>query len=128
MMTPPFNRRWMFSEAMVRIYLFSALVGTSFFMLLFAFEFRLVFGGRLVLDLWAQLVLQVAFLVGALGLATVWAGMWVCMLNCERETLAGSVYLPVFVILGPLGTLIYYFVRYRKLVQHNSPITSAQSA
>ena len=64
-------------------------------------EFAVGFGGgRLALNLWIQLVLQVAFLIGALGLATVWAGMWVCMLNFERETLAGSVYLPVFVLLA----------------------------
>src|SRR4051812_7341321 len=128
MMSLPLDRRWMFSKTMTRLYFLSALIGVAFFILLFAFEFSLVFGGRMVLDLWAQLLLQVAFLVGALGLSTVWAGMWVCMLNCERETLAGSVYLPVFVLLGPLGTLIYYFARYRKLVQHNSPITSAQPA
>src|SRR6478736_8152997 len=129
MMTPVLNRRWMFSKAMARLYFRSALIAVGFFLLLFALEFRLVFGGGMVLELWLQFLLQLAFLVGALGLSTVWAGMWICMLNCEKETLAGSVYLPVFVLLGPLGTLIYYFVRFRKLVQHsNPPITSAQSA
>jgi hypothetical protein len=115
MMSPQIKRTWLFSDGAGRLYFWSAIAGISFLFILVGMDFRVGFAGGLNL-FWFRVLLLVLFAVGAIGLATVWIAMWLCLLNFEKESFAGSIYLPLFILLGPLATLMYYFARYRKLL------------
>lgn len=126
-MSPPINRAWLFSNGAGRLYFVSSLAGIAFFILLFAIEIRIGSMGALTLNPWVLVILQIIFYIGALGLSILWMAMWLCMLNFEKESIAGSIYLPLFILLGLFGTLIYYFARYRKLLitQSKAVVVSA---
>jgi hypothetical protein len=54
--------------------------------------------------------------------------MWLCLLNFEKETFSGALYWPLFLVLGPLGTLIYYFARYRRLLRTSRSVAVASAS
>ena len=64
-----------------------------------------------------RLVLQFIFTTGAVGLATLYIAMLIC-LRFDRESFAGGLFIPVIVLFGPIGALVYYLTRYRKLLNH----------
>ena len=65
-----------------------------------------------------RLVLQAIFTTGAVGLATLYIAMLICVLRFDRESFAGGLFIPVIVLFGPIGALVYYLTRYRNLLNH----------
>jgi hypothetical protein len=45
-----------------------------------------------------------------------YVAMLICVLRIDRESVAGGLFIPVIVLFGPIGALIYYFARYRRLL------------
>jgi len=125
MMTPPIRRSWIFSPAAGRLYFVSAILALSFFIFLFALVFREVLVGPIRETTLIDGVLLLFLIPSAGGLSIVWVAMWLCLLNFEKESFSGAVYWPLFLLLGPVGTLIYYFARYRRLLQRSQSVAVA---
>jgi len=130
MMTPPIRREWVLSVAAGRLFLLSGLASLALFIFLVALAFTQALFGPLPDDLAVKLFIMFFFVVGAFGLAVLWVGMWLCLLNFEKETFAGAIFALMFVLLGPLGCVIYYFARYRGLLDRelDPPKAAAVSA
>jgi hypothetical protein len=116
MMNFPIKRTWILSRTAGKIYFVSSIAGFGLFIFLFAIIFSESLMGPLPSGYLAQMFFQSIFGIGALGLATLWMGMWFCVLKFDRESIASGIYLVVFLLFGPLGSLVYYFARYRSLL------------
>lgn len=127
MLNFPIKRTWIFSKTAGKIYFVSAIVGFGFFIFLFAIVLSESLMGPLPSGYLLQVFLQIIFGLGALALGTLWVAMWFCVLRFDRESIAGSIYLPVFILFGPLGSLVYYFARYRRLLNSEPPKAVASS-
>lgn len=116
MMSFPIKRSWIFSRTAGKIYFLASIAGFGFFIFLFAIAFSESWMGPLPSGYLTQVFLQSIFGMGALGLATLWVAMRCCAIKFDRESIAGGISLPMFILFGPLGSLIYYFVRYQRLL------------
>lgn len=128
MMTPPIRRSWIFSPAAGRLYFVSALLGAGFLISLFAIAFTQALVGPLQETTLIHVALLLLLLPCACGFSIVWVAMWLCLLNFEKETFSGAFYWPLFLVIGPLGTLIYYFARYRRLLRMSQAVAAASAS
>jgi hypothetical protein len=119
MLSFPIKRTWIFSRTAGKIYFVSSLAGYGLFIFVFATVFSEVMIGPLPSGYLARLIFRSAFAIGALGLATLWVGMWLCVLRFDFESISGTIFLIVFIVFGPLGSLVYYATRYRKLLKRD---------
>jgi hypothetical protein len=116
MMSFPIKRSWIFSRTAGKIYFLASIAGFGFFIFLFAIAFSENWMGPLPSGYWVELVLRSVTVLGAIALGTLWVAMWFCVIRYDMESIAGSIYLAVFILFGPLGSLIYYTARYRRLL------------
>jgi hypothetical protein len=116
MMSFPIKRTWIFSQTAGKIYFVSSLVGYGLLIFLFAIIFSEKIG-HLPSGYLARVVFRSVFIIGALGLATLWIGMWFCVLRFDSESISGTIFPVVFILFGPLGSMVYYATRYRKLLK-----------
>ena len=129
MMSPPVSRRWIFSRGAGTLYFICALMGLGLSIFFVAFAIAETLVGPLPRIFIVDLVLFLGVLVGLVGISILYLAMGLCILSFEKETLAGSFYAPLFWLLGPFAALIYYFARYRKLLdQELNPVRNAVSA
>jgi len=129
MMSPPVSRRWIFSRGAGTLYFICALMGLGLLIFFVAFAVAEALVGPLPRILIVDVVLFLGLLAGMTALSILYLAMGLCILNFEKETLAGSFYAPLFWLLGPLAALIYYFARYRKLLDTElNPVRTAVSA
>src|SRR4051812_6057227 len=128
MMTPPILRSWIFSPAAGRLYFVSALLGLGLLISLFAIAFTQALVGPLQETALIHAALLLLLIPCACGISIVWVAMWLCLLNFEKETFSGALYWPLFLVLGPVGTLIYYFARYRRLLRTSQSLAVASAS
>jgi hypothetical protein len=128
MMTPPIRRSWLFSRAAGRLYFVSAILGLALLISFIAIAFTQALVGPLQETTAIHAALLLLLFPGACGISVVWVAMWLCLLNFEKETFSGAVYGPLFLLLGPIGTLIYHFARYRRLLRTSQSVAVASAS
>jgi len=115
-MSFPIKRTWILSGAAGRLYFVCSIAAFSFFVFVVALVLSDALMGPLAAGRVTRLVLQAIFTTGVLGVATLYIAMLICVLKFDRESVAGGLFIPVIVLFGPIGALIYYFARYRTLL------------
>jgi len=115
----PIKREWIFSKTAGQLYFWAAILGFGYFIFFFAIAFSRVFLGSVPNGLFAFVFFHAFSWIGAFGFGTIWIGMLFCVIKFDRETIAGSFYLPLLLLFGPLAALIYYALRYRRLLKRD---------
>ena len=128
MMNLPIKRTWIFSKSAGKLYFAAATLGYGFFVFMFAISFSRVFFGLMPHGYFAEAFFRFFCWMGAIGMGTIWMAMLFCVVRFDRESLAGALYLIVLVLTGPLGALIYYALRYRRLLKRDLEPSSAAAA
>jgi hypothetical protein len=118
MMSLPVKRTWILSRAAGRLYFVCSITAFCFLVFVVALIVSDASMGPLLPGRGIRFVVQALFTIGALGLATLYIAMLICVLRFDRESVAGGLFIPVIVLFGPIGTLVYYLARYRRLLNH----------
>jgi hypothetical protein len=120
----PINREWLFSSTAQRVYLCCALLTIALLATLLATHVAISVAGVSELNSEARLLLRRFLFPQILGAALLWVSMWYFWFGFDSSPYvrkAASFVLLFF--LAPIGTLVYYFLTYRRLVR-----TGAQSS
>jgi len=74
----------------------------------------------------ARSVVKLILFPGILGAAVLWVAMWYFWFGFDRSHyLVKTLSFVLLFFLGPLGTLIYYFATYRRLVLRAALVSAA---
>jgi hypothetical protein len=113
----PINREWLLSQAAQRIYLGCAVLTFALVATITGTHLAISAAGASALSADARSVVRTILFPEILGTALLWVSMWYFWFGLDRSHYLKKAF--SFVLLfffAPIGTVVYYFVSYRRQV------------
>ena len=124
----PISRRWMLSRTAQHLYLGCAVLTLALLATLIGTRWALTASGTGVLTSEARSVVRFLLFPEIAGTALLWVAMWYFWFGFDKSNyLKKALFFVLLFFFAPLGTLLYYFLTYRRLVQEAAPATSPRS-
>src|ERR1700675_4738947 len=114
----PINRSWLFSPIAQRVYLVCALCALALIATLIGIRMAMSASGARALTPPASSLVRTLLYPEILGAALLWIAMWYFWFGFDpSHYLKKAVCFALLFFLAPFGTVLYYFVVYRRLVR-----------
>lgn len=124
----PITRNWSYSRTAQNVYLGCAVLSFALVATLVGVHLAMPLSGVAPLNAPARMLINVILLPEILGTALLWTAMWYYWFSFDRSHyFKRFLFSLLLLFVAPFGTLLYYFVVYRRSVGQEQPANSLVS-